>query len=55
VAAFELWPIEQVIQTLRETERFKFNVALVLIDFLIRWHLLPDSDETRQLTEIFRK
>jgi len=55
VAAFELWHIDRVIQTLRETERFKFNVALVLIDFLLRLHLLPDTDETRQLTEIFRK
>jgi len=55
VAAFELWPIDRVIQTLRETERFKFNVALVLIDFLLRWHLLPDTEETQKLTETFRK
>jgi len=55
VAAFDLWPIERVIQTLRDTDHFKFNVALVLIDFLLRWRLLPASEETRQLTEIFRK
>jgi len=55
VAAFELWPVEHLIVALRETDLFKFNVALVLIDFLLRWRLLPDTDETRQLTEIFRK
>jgi thiamine pyrophosphokinase len=55
VAEFELWHIDQVIQTLRDSDRFKFNVALVLIDFVLRWHLLPDTEETRQLTQIFRK
>jgi 8-oxo-dGTP pyrophosphatase MutT (NUDIX family) len=55
VAAFELWHIDRVVQTLRETDRFKFNVSLVIIDFLLRWHLLPDTEETQQLTGIFRK
>ena len=34
--AFELWPIEQVMQTVRDTDRFKFNVNLVLIDLFER-------------------
>lgn len=44
IAAFELWPIEQVIETVRETDAFKFNCALVVIDFLIR-HGYLDPDE----------
>jgi thiamine pyrophosphokinase len=55
VAAFALWRIDRVIETLRSTDRFKFNVSLVLIDFLLRWRLLPDTEETRELTGIFRK
>lgn len=38
VASFELWPIERVFQTVRDTDEFKFNVNLVLID-LFRRHL----------------
>lgn len=55
VAEFALWRIDRVIETLRTTDRFKFNVSLVLIDFLLRWRLLPDTEETRQLMDIFRK
>lgn len=33
---FYLWPIAQVIDTVRSTDHFKFNCALVVIDFLIR-------------------
>jgi isopentenyldiphosphate isomerase len=43
VESFELWPIEQVIATVRETFEFKFNCNLVIIDFLIR-HGLIDAD-----------
>jgi hypothetical protein len=55
VEAFELWPIDYVIEVLRDTDGFKFNVSLVLVDFLLRWGLLPDSEETRELAGIFRK
>jgi 8-oxo-dGTP pyrophosphatase MutT (NUDIX family) len=45
VERFELWPVERVIETLRGTDDFKFNVNLVLIDFLIRHGLLdPDRE-----------
>jgi hypothetical protein len=44
-----------VIRALQESDVFKFNVSLVLIDFLLRWELLPVSDETRHLARILRK
>jgi 8-oxo-dGTP pyrophosphatase MutT (NUDIX family) len=55
VESFELWPIDYVIEVLRDSDGFKFNVSLVLLDFLIRWQLLPDCEETRQLQAVFRK
>lgn len=55
VASFELWPVDRVVETLRETDRFKFNVSVVLIDFLLRWRVLPPNEETSALKEIFRK
>jgi len=36
VAAFYLWPIERVIETLERSDEFKFNSGLVVIDFLVR-------------------
>jgi 8-oxo-dGTP pyrophosphatase MutT (NUDIX family) len=45
VERFELMSIPRVTQTLRETDDFKFNVNLVLIDFLVRHgHLDPDRE-----------
>lgn len=44
IAEFHLWPIQRVIETVRETDDFKFNCALVVIDFLIR-HGFIDHDE----------
>jgi 8-oxo-dGTP pyrophosphatase MutT (NUDIX family) len=45
VERFELMPIARVTQILRETNDFKFNVNLVLIDFLVRHGLLdPDRE-----------
>lgn len=40
-AAFFLWPIEQVAEVVRETDAFKPNCDLVIIDFLIRHGLIP--------------
>ena len=40
VEAFELWPIARVLQTVRDTDRFKFNVSLVLIDLFVREGLI---------------
>lgn len=40
VAGFELWPIDEVVQTVAETDDFKFNVNLVLIDLFVRLGLV---------------
>jgi len=50
VESFELWPIERVAQVIEETDRFKFNAALVNIDFLVRRGLI-DADH-RDYSEI---
>lgn len=36
VDAFYLWPMDEVITRVRDTRAFKFNCALVVIDFLLR-------------------
>ena len=46
VAEFVLMPIEDVFALVRDTERFKFNVNLVLIDLFLRRGLIdPDAPE----------
>ena len=40
VAGFELWPIERAIEAVRDTDDFKFNVNLVLIDLFRRRGLI---------------
>nr|WP_027287510.1 DUF4743 domain-containing protein [Rhodovibrio salinarum] len=45
LTGFELWPVEEVIARVRDTDDFKFNVAPVLIDFFLRHGLLdPDVE-----------
>jgi hypothetical protein len=44
VEGFSLWPAGQVLETVREQQKFKFNVNLVLIDFLLRFGLVSDAD-----------
>ena len=36
IAAFHLWSIDEVAATVEQSDAFKFNCALVVIDFLIR-------------------
>lgn len=50
VERFELWPLARVAESVRDTDDWKFNVTLVVIDFLIRhgW-LTPDDDEYLEL------
>jgi isopentenyldiphosphate isomerase len=43
VEAFYLWPIEQVMDVVRDSEEFKLNCNLVIIDFLVR-HGYLDQD-----------
>jgi 8-oxo-dGTP pyrophosphatase MutT (NUDIX family) len=40
VESFELWPIGRVFETVRDTDDFKFNVNLVLIDLFARLGML---------------
>jgi 8-oxo-dGTP pyrophosphatase MutT (NUDIX family) len=49
VEAFELWPIARVMQTVRGTDDFKFNVNLVLIDLFLREGLVGgrEAEELR--------
>ena len=44
VSRFELWPAGRLAETVRETERFKFNCNLVNIDFLVRHGVLDPED-----------
>jgi 8-oxo-dGTP pyrophosphatase MutT (NUDIX family) len=49
VAAFELCPLAEVLATVRDTDAFKFNVNLVLIDLFLRHGLIagPEAAEVR--------
>jgi 8-oxo-dGTP pyrophosphatase MutT (NUDIX family) len=40
VEHFDLWPLAKVFETVRDTDAFKFNVNLVLIDLFIRFGLV---------------
>jgi isopentenyldiphosphate isomerase len=44
VQAFYLWPVEQVLETVRDTDEFKLNCNLVIIDFLIRHGRISQDD-----------
>ena len=44
VDAFYLWPIEKVMEVVANSNDFKFNCALVIIDFLVRRGFLSPED-----------
>jgi hypothetical protein len=44
VEEFYLWPIERVMETVRDSDAFKFNCALVVIDFLVRHGCIAADD-----------
>jgi isopentenyldiphosphate isomerase len=44
VHSFELWPVQRVFETVRDTTEFKYNCNLVLIDFFVRHGLLRADD-----------
>ena len=48
VESFELWPLPTVLEKVRRSDAFKFNVNLVLIDLFLRAGLL-DAAEGRRL------
>lgn len=51
VEGFELWPLARAYQAVRDTDDFKFNVNLVLIDLFLRTGLIdpagPDGQRLR--------
>jgi hypothetical protein len=49
VAAFELWPIGDAFAAVHDTDAFKFNVNLILIDLFIRLGMVagPEADSLR--------
>jgi 8-oxo-dGTP pyrophosphatase MutT (NUDIX family) len=49
VEAFELWDLARVLETVRRTDDFKFNVNLVLIDLFLRRNMLEDAAELRRM------
>ena len=44
VEGFELWPLNRVVEAVRTTDDFKFNVNLVLIDLFIRQGLVAGAE-----------
>jgi len=46
VESFSLWPVEQVMDTVRDTAEFKLNCNLVIIDFLLRHGFIGPEDES---------
>jgi 8-oxo-dGTP pyrophosphatase MutT (NUDIX family) len=54
VAGFELWPIEQVVEVVRETDDFKFNVNLVLIDLFLRNGLIGEAEAAPLAAALYR-
>jgi 8-oxo-dGTP pyrophosphatase MutT (NUDIX family) len=46
VAGFELWPAAAVVARLRDTNDFKTNCAVTIVDFLVRHgHVAPDEPD----------
>jgi len=49
VEAFDLWPIAEAVSAVRDGDRFKFNVNLVLIDLFLREGLMGEGSEAGRL------
>lgn len=56
VEAFELWPLDRVAASVRDGDAWKFNVNLVVIDFLVRhgW-LKPDDPDYLEIVAGLRR
>ena len=44
ISGFELLPFAECLRLVRETDQFKFNVNLVLVDFGLRHGLITPED-----------
>ena len=51
-SGFELWPLRRVMEAVRDTDGFKFNVNLVLIDLLLRTGLIAAEECPRLRAEL---
>jgi thiamine pyrophosphokinase len=47
VEAFELWPLRRAIDAVRDSDVFKFNVNLVLIDLFVRKGAIVGAEADR--------
>ncbi|GAQ81221.1 hypothetical protein KFL_000740210 [Klebsormidium nitens] len=55
VESFELWPLARVAETIRKSNEYKPNVALVIIDFLVRHgYIHPDQKGYVELVSSLR-
>lgn len=56
VERFELWPLDRVAESVRTTKDWKFNVNLVVIDFMVRhgW-LTPDEPDYLEIVTGLRR
>lgn len=54
VARFELLPITEVVRLVRDTDDFKFNIPLVLIDLFLREGLIPPGEAAGRLRAALR-
>jgi isopentenyldiphosphate isomerase len=56
VEDFYLWPVEQVLETVRDTREFKLNCNLVIVDFLARHgYLDPDAPDYLDILQGLRR
>ncbi len=56
VAAFHLMPIKEVAALICDTDKFKFNCSMIIVDFMMRHGFLtPQTTEFRQLNEWLEK
>jgi hypothetical protein len=53
VERFDLWPLDRVLATVRDTDQFKFNVNLVLIDLFLRLDLVAEREATELRTSLY--
>ena len=50
VESFALWPLSRVMETIRDSDEFKFNVSLVILDFAVRHGILgPDDPDYEEI------
>jgi hypothetical protein len=52
VARFELWPVAHALELVRDSDSFKFNVNLVLIDLFLRLGLIVGAEAAESRTAL---